>query len=128
MNTAKTISTRRAILSNFENTPSLEMKKHHVEIHAAAKIDFYAQIEYLAEQNCSIETLHKFVEEMEVACDAIGENTFTWPLARPSKRVRKFGPTKTFRYLVFYVVLENGTARIIDYAGPGRQPRWMGRA
>jgi hypothetical protein len=103
------------------------MKKPKVEIHAEAKIDFYGQIEYLAGQNCSIETLHKFVEEMEAASDAIGQNPFTWPLARPSKRVRKFGPTKTFRYLIFYVVLESGDLRIIDYAGPGRQPRWMER-
>jgi len=103
------------------------MKKCKVEIHVEAKIDFHAQIEYLAGQNCSIETLHKFVEEMEAGSDAIGQNPFTWPLAQPSKHVRKFGPTKTFRYLIFYVVLESGTARIIDYGSPGRQPRWMER-
>jgi hypothetical protein len=127
MNDPKTISTRRAIPSNFENTPFLEMKKHHIEIHAEAKIDFYAQIEYLAEQNCSIETLHRFLDEMEAASEAIGQNTFTWPFARPSKRVRKFGPTKNFRYLIFYVVLTDGTPRIIEYLGPGRQPRWTAR-
>jgi hypothetical protein len=104
------------------------MKRHKVEIHAEAKIDFYAQIEYLAEQKCSVETLLKFIDEMEAASNTVGQNPLTWPLARPSKRMRKFGPTKTFRYLIFYVVLENGVARIIDYAGPGRLPRWMERA
>ncbi len=90
------------------------MKKSKLEIHAEAKIDFYGQIEYLAEQNCSIETLHKFLDEIEAASNTIGQNPFTWPLARPSKTVRKFGPTKTFRYLIYYVVLEDGTPRIIN--------------
>jgi len=84
------------------------MKKYKIEIHAEAKIDFYAQIEYLSGQYCTVETLHKFLDEME-------------------EGVRKFGPTKTFRYLIFYTVLESGLIRIIDYAGPGRQPRWMER-
>lgn len=97
------------------------------EIHPEAKIDFYAQIEYLAGQNCSIETLYKFIDEMEAASETIGQNTLTWPLVRPSKYVRKFGPTKNFRYLIFYVVLKNGAPRIIEYLGPGRQPRWLQR-
>jgi hypothetical protein len=42
------------------------------EIHPEAGIDFYAQIEYLAGQNCSIETLQKFVDEMEAAGNSIG--------------------------------------------------------
>jgi len=103
------------------------MNKLKVEIHPEAKIDFYAQIEYLASQDCSIETLYKFVFEIELASKAIEQNTHTWPLARASKRVRKYGPTKTFRYLVYYVVTENGTPRIIEYAGPGRQLRWKRR-
>ena len=64
---------------------------------------------------------------MQAASDAIGRNTLTWPLASPSKRVRKYGPTKNFRFLVFYVISESGIPRIIDYAGPGRQPRWTER-
>jgi len=103
------------------------MKKYKIEIHAEAKIDFYAQIEYLSGQYCTVETLHKFLDEMEEGSDAIEQNPFTWPLAQPSQCVRKFGPTKTFRYLIFYTVLESGLIRIIDYAGPGRQPRWMER-
>jgi len=77
MNNTKSLSTRRSILSNFETTPSLETNKYHVEVHVEAKIDFYNQIEFLAKQNCSIETLYKFVEEMETASDAIGQNPFT---------------------------------------------------
>ena len=97
------------------------------EIHLEAKIDFYAHIEYLAGQDCAIETLYQFIDEMEDASDAIGQNTLTWPLARPSKCVRKYGPTKSFRYLIFYVVLKNGAPRILEYLGPGRQPRWTQR-
>jgi hypothetical protein len=103
------------------------MNKSKVEIHPEAKIDFYAQIEYLASQDCSIETLHKFVSEIESASKAIEQNTHTWPLTRASKQVRKYGPTKTFRYLVYYIVTESGIPRIIEYAGPGRQARWKGR-
>jgi hypothetical protein len=103
------------------------MKTKKLEIHPQAKIDFYAQIEYLAEQGCSIDTLYKFVDEMESAADAVRLNALTWPLARPSSRVRKFGPTKIFQYLIYYIVLESGLIRIIEYSAPGRQPRWKGR-
>jgi hypothetical protein len=98
-----------------------------LEILSQAKIDFYRQIEYLAKQGSSMETLYKFVDEMEAATDAIARNPTTWPLARPSRRVRKFGPTKSFRYVIFYLILKDGSIRIIDYSGPGRQPRWAGR-
>jgi hypothetical protein len=91
------------------------------------KADFYAQIEYLAAQNCSIETLYRFIAEIESADKAIEQNTYTWPLAQPSRHVRKYGPTKTFRYLVYYIVTENGIPLIIEYSGPGRQARWRKR-
>jgi hypothetical protein len=79
----------------------LEVSGHKVEIHSAAQIDFFNQVEYLAEKGRSLELLADYVEEIIAADDAIGERPYTWPLARPSKRDRKFGPTKRFRFLVF---------------------------
>jgi hypothetical protein len=100
---------------------------YKVEIHSAAQIDYFNQVEYLAEKGRSLEMLAAYVEEMIAADEAIGARPRTWPLARPSKRVRKFGPTKRFRFLVFYVIGNDSTVRILNYCAPGRQPRWLER-
>jgi hypothetical protein len=75
-----------------------ETMKDKLEIHAEAKIDFHGQIEYLARQHCSIETLHVFRDEMKAARVTFGQNPFTWPLARPSS-----GCAKTVRQKLFTI-------------------------
>jgi hypothetical protein len=65
------------------------MKKYKPEIHPEARIDFFAQIEYLATQGCSIEILRRLTLEMREASEAIAQNPLTWPSARPSQQVRK---------------------------------------
>ncbi|MCE0521783.1 MAG: hypothetical protein LV480_02610 [Methylacidiphilales bacterium] len=103
------------------------MKKYKIEIHSEAKIDFHAQLEYLAENGCPIETLRKFSVELKAARNAILQNPLTWPISSPRKKVRRYGPTPRFRYLIFYVVMADDCIRIIEYAGPGRLPRWTER-
>ena len=103
------------------------MKRHKVEIHAEAKIDFHAQLVYLVEKGCPIETLRKFSAELKSARNAILQNPFTWPISNLRKKVRRYGPTPSFRYLIFYVVTADDCIRIIEYAGPGRLPRWTER-
>jgi hypothetical protein len=103
------------------------VNEHKVEIHSGARIDFFRQVEYLAKHDCPLERIAAYVEEMIAADNAISERPKTWPLARPSKRVRKFGPTKRFRFLVFYLICDESTVRILNYCAPGRQPLWLER-
>ncbi len=103
------------------------MKRYKVEIHAEAKIDFHTQLEYLAGKGCPMETLRKFSAELKAARNAILRNPLTWPISSPRKMVRRYGPTSKFRYLIFYVVTPDDCIRIIEYAGPGRLPRWTER-
>jgi hypothetical protein len=103
------------------------MNGHKVEMHAEARIDFYSHVQYLASQGNSIENLLAFILEMETGKNAIARNPLTWRLARHSRLVRKFGPTKRFRFLIFYIIPATGVPRIIEFSSPGRQPRWAGR-
>jgi hypothetical protein len=115
------------VLAQAYRLDCLRVKGHKVEIHVEAQIDYFNQVEYLANEGRSLELLAAYVEEMIAADNAIAERPRTWPLARPSKRVRKFGPTKRFRFLVFYLICDDSTVRILNYCAPGRQPRWLGR-
>jgi len=103
------------------------MTKYKIEIQAQAKIDFHEQLAYLLEKGAPIETLRQYVAELKTARAAILRNPCTWPLSSPSKTVRRYGPTRKFRYLIFYVVTADDCIRIIEYAGPGRLPRWAQR-
>jgi hypothetical protein len=91
------------------------VKGHKVEIHSGARIDFFHQVEYPAKHDCPLEKLAAYVEEMIAADNAISE------------RVRKFGPTKRFRFLVFYLICDESTVRILNYCATGRQPLWLER-
>ena len=104
-----------------------QVNAYKVEIHSGARIDFFNQIEFLAKQDCRMDTIAAYVEEIIAADEAISERPYTWPLARPSKRIRRFGPTKRYRFLVFYLICDESTVRILNYCAPGRQPRWLER-
>ena len=103
------------------------MERYKVEILSEAKIDFHEQLIYLSEKGCPIETLRKFSAELKAARNAIMQNPHTWPKANPCTRVRRYGPTPNFRYVIFYVITPDDYIRIVEYAGPGRLPRWMER-
>jgi hypothetical protein len=54
------------------------------------------------------------------------EVPYTWSLAKGSKTVRKV-QIKEFRMTVFYVIVNAKTVHVLEYAGPGLQPRWSER-
>jgi len=96
------------------------------ELHPEAVQDFYDQLRYLEEKDCSDQTLIKFVQTIREGRDKIGRNPLTWSFANPKKNVRKL-PTRLFRFVIFYILQPNGVPLILEFAGPGRQPRWAKR-
>ena len=96
------------------------------ELHPEAVQDFYDQLCYLEEKQCSLLTLQKFVKAIREGRDKIGRNPFTWSMASGSSRVRKL-PIRSFRYVIYYLIPPNGIPLILEFAGPGRMPRWRKR-
>jgi len=96
------------------------------ELHPEAVRDFYNQLRYLEEKQCSLLTIQKFVHAIREGRDKIERNPITWNLARGSKRVRKL-QVPAFRYVIYYLVQSNGVPLILEFAGPGQQPRWWKR-
>lgn len=96
------------------------------ELHPEAAQDYYEQLCYLEEKRCSGQTLIKFVQTIREGQEKIGRHPLTWSFANPKKSVRKL-PTRLFRFVIFYIVQPNGVPLILEFAGPGRQPRWAKR-
>jgi len=96
------------------------------ELHPEAVRDFYEQLRYLEEKQCSLLTLQKFVHAIREGRDKIGRNPMTWRLVHGSKRVRQV-PVKSFRYIIYYLLQPNGIPLILEFAGPGRLPKWKKR-
>jgi len=96
------------------------------ELHPEAVQDFYDQLRYLEERHCSDQTLINFVQTIRQGREKIGRNPLTWSFANSKRNVRKL-PTRLFNFVIFYTVQPNGVPLILEFAGPGRQPRWSKR-
>ena len=95
----------------------------HDEAHADIRNQFF----YLRDEaHCGPATLKKFIFSIRKARAKIRTFPNTWSLARGSKSVRKV-QIKEFRMTVFYVVVNAKTVHVLEYAGPGLQPRWSER-
>lgn len=75
------------------------------------------------ELHCGPSTLKKFLFSIRKARAKIRTFPNTWSFAKGSKIVRKV-QIKEFR---FYVVVNAKTVHVLEYAGPGLQPRWSER-
>jgi hypothetical protein len=78
------------------------------------------------ELHCGPSTLKKFIFSIRKARAKIRAFPNTWSFAKGSKTVRKV-QIKEFRMTVFYVVVNAKTVHVLEYAGPGLQPRWSER-
>jgi hypothetical protein len=95
-------------------------------VYWAAEQDIHEQIRYLAECNVDDTVIDRLIEGVAEAKHKIGRNPLTWSFAAGSKRVRKL-QIRRFRIQVFYRIREDGTPVILEFAGPGLQPRWAER-
>ncbi len=96
------------------------------DIHPEARKDVRRQFQNLIDAHCGDTTLRKFVAALRLAKDKIRNNPKTWSKAHGSKTVRKV-QILDFRMQAFYVIQKNGVPLILEYAGPGLQPRWASR-
>jgi hypothetical protein len=97
-----------------------------IRIRAAAQADLQKQFAYLQQSHASDETLEELVSEIDEALVKINRNPLTWSFAPGSQRVRRVQLLK-FRMQVFYFIRSDGIPVILEFAGPGLQPRWAGR-
>jgi len=74
--------------------------------------------------------LEDFRAEIEAAFEEIATNPLTYRLVRKGGKQRRLGPTKTFCFIVYYVLKNDGiTHYILAVAHPGREPDyWTYRA
>ena len=96
------------------------------DIDPAADADLREQFAYLRSNFAGDETLRSFTASVREALVMIETNPRTWSFAPRSKRVRKVQISR-FRMQVFYYIQKNGRPLIIEFAGPGLQPRWRER-
>jgi len=100
--------------------------KPNPDIHPEARADVRRQFQNLVDAHCGDVTLRKFVTALRTAKAKIQNNPTTWSKAPGSKTVRKV-QILDFRMQAFYVIQKNGVPLILEYAGPGLQPRWAAR-
>jgi hypothetical protein len=96
------------------------------DIHPLARADQRRQFEYLRDAYAGPVTLRKFIDAIREAKDKIRDNPATWSFAPRSKRVR-MSQILEFRMQVFYTIQKSGVPLILEFAGPGLQPRWADR-
>jgi hypothetical protein len=91
----------------------------HDEAHADVQRQF---LRLRDELHCGPSTLKKFIFSIRKARAKIRMFPKAWSYAKGSKTVRKV-QIKGFRMTVFYVIANAETVHVLEYAGPGLQPR-----
>jgi plasmid stabilization system protein ParE len=100
------------------------------EIHPEAQAEYEDHLLYYAARGFTFTTLEDFRVEIETAFKEIAANPLTYRLVRKGGKQRRFGPTKTFRFIIYYAVRNDGqTPYILAVAHPSREPNyWTSRA
>ena len=94
--------------------------------HPDAIADLKRQARYLREEEAPEQVLRDFFESVRLTKEKIEENPRTWSFVRGSRRLRKIQMPR-FRMQVVYAIKKDGALLIIEFIGPGVQPRWRGR-
>lgn len=96
-------------------------------LHPLATQDFKKHFAYLRRAEVGGKILADFLDAAEEAKLKIGRNPRTWSFAPGSRQVRRVH-MQQFRMQVFYRIMPNGVPLILEFAGPGAEPRWPERA
>ncbi len=97
-----------------------------IRIRAAARDDLQRQFQYLQKSHASDETLENLVFDVDEALARISRHPETWSFVPGSRRVRRVQLPR-FRMQVFYTIRNDGIPVVLEFAGPGLQPRWPDR-
>jgi len=95
-------------------------------LHRGAWTDLRNQAKYLEQQNVPDVVLQALFEDVRLAKEKIEQNPRTWSHVTGSKRVRKVQIPR-FGMQAIYAIRKNGVALILEFVGPGVQPRWRER-
>ena len=100
------------------------------ELHPEAQAEYEDHLRFYAVRGFKLTTLEEFRAEIEEAFETISMNPQTYRLVRKRGRQRRFGPTKRFHFIIYYVVKEDGiTPYILAVTHPSRKPNyWIHRA
>lgn len=101
-----------------------------LDIHPEAQAEYEDHLLYYAAHGFAYTTLEDFRSEIDAAFAEIATNPLTYRMVKRSGRQRRFGPTKTFRFVIYYVIKSDGqTPYILALAHPSRKPNyWTYRA
>ena len=78
------------------------------ELHPEAQAEYEDHLRFYAIRGFKLNTLEELRAEIEEAFETISMNPHTYRLARKRGRQRRFGPTKRFHFIIYYVVKETG--------------------
>ena len=100
------------------------------EIHPDAQAEYEDHLLYYAARGFAFTTLEDFRAEIEAAFAEIEANPLTYRVAKKGGRQRRFGPTRRFRFIIYYTVKNNGkNPFILAVTHPSREPNyWTYRA
>src|ERR1035437_1730685 len=95
------------------------------DIHPEAQAEYEDHLRFYAAHSLSMTTLEDFRAEIEEAFKKIAANPLAYRFVRKGGRQRRFGPTKTFRFIIYYVVKNDGrTPFILAISHPSRKPNY----
>jgi hypothetical protein len=85
-------------------------------------------MDYYGSHAFTLTTTENFRLEMDAALDEIGARPLTYRLVDPRRNIRRFGPTRKFRFGIYFRVGETAIT-VLAFAHPARKPGyWTGRA
>jgi plasmid stabilization system protein ParE len=80
------------------------MNNVNYEIHPHAQAEYEDYLRFYAARGFTMATLEDFREEIETAFKSIATNPLTYRLVTKRGKRRRFGPTKRFKFIIYYTV------------------------
>jgi plasmid stabilization system protein ParE len=98
------------------------------EIHPEAQAEYENHLRFYAVRGFNLTTLEEFRAEIEDAFDKISASPLAYRLARKGSIVRRFGATKRFHFVIYFLKDDRLMPYILAVAHPSRRPNyWIHR-
>ena len=101
------------------------MNDVNYEIHPHAQAEYEDYLQFYAARGFTLTTLEDFRSEIETAFKRIMLNPLTYRLITKRGKRRRFGPTRRFKFIIYYTVRDDGiTPYILAVTHPSRRPNY----
>ena len=98
------------------------------KIHPEAQVEYEDYLRFYDASAFTVTTLADFQAEIEGAFEKITLTPLTYRLVKKNGRQRRFGPTKRFHFIIYYVINQEGSPYILAVTHPSRRPfYWIHR-